>query len=158
MSRTKQTFVVSKAARRAKKLERIRKAGGDVTSATHSGGVKKQKKPHRFRPGTVALREIRRYQRTTNTLVPRAAFIRCVRELYVPPLYIRVADTSIRAHLGLIPDVRFQASAMKALQEALEAYATGLFQDAQLCAHHAKRITLQPVDMHLTRRIRGERA
>ena len=55
-------------------------------------------------------------------------------------------------------DLRFQASAVLALQEAAEAYMIGLFEDTNLCAIHAKRVTIMPKDMQLARRIRGERS
>ncbi len=55
-------------------------------------------------------------------------------------------------------DLRFQAQAVLALQEAAEAYLVGLFEDTNLCAIHAKRVTIMPKDMQLARRIRGERA
>ncbi|KAL9657474.1 hypothetical protein ABK040_016741 [Willaertia magna] len=89
-----------------------------------TGGLKK---PHRYKPGTVALREIRRYQKL-------------VREI--------AQDYKT--------DCRFQASAIEALQEASEAYMVGLFEDTNLCAIHAKRVTIMPKDMILARRIRGE--
>jgi histone H3/H4 len=100
------------------------------------------KKPHRFRPGTVALREIRRYQKSTELLIRKLPFQRLVREI-----------------AGQFSEnLRFQASAVAALQEACEAYLVGLFEDTNLCALHAKRVTIQPKDMSLARRIRGERA
>lgn len=104
-----------------------------------SGGVKK---PHRFRPGTVALREIRKYQKSTELLVRKLPFQRLVREL--------AQDYK--------QDLRFQKSAVLALQEASEAYLVSLFEDTNLCAIHAKRVTVMPKDMQLARRIRGERA
>ena len=55
-------------------------------------------------------------------------------------------------------DLRFQSSAVLALQEASEAYLVGLFEDTNLCAIHAKRVTIMPKDIQLARRIRGERA
>ena len=55
-------------------------------------------------------------------------------------------------------DARMQSSALLALQEASEAYLVGLFEDTNLCAIHAKRVTIQPKDMQLARRIRGERS
>jgi len=55
-------------------------------------------------------------------------------------------------------DLRFQSSAIMALQEASEAYLVGLFEDTNLCAIHAKRVTIMPKDIQLARRIRGERA
>ncbi len=103
------------------------------------------KKPHRFRPGTVALREIRKYQRSAELLIPRLAFSRLVREV--------IQDLS-----GSYRSYRCQASAVVALQEASEAYLVGLYEDTNLCAIHAKRVTIMPKDMQLARRIRGERA
>lgn len=97
------------------------------------------KKPHRFRSGTRALQEIRRYQRTTNTLISKLPFQRLVREV-------------AQNHR---PDIRFQSAAIGALQEASEHYLTELFGDVNLCAIHAKRITIMPRDMQLARRLRG---
>ena len=54
-------------------------------------------------------------------------------------------------------DLRFQSHAVLALQEAAEAYLVGLFEDTNLCAIHAKRVTIMPKDVHLATRIRGER-
>eukprot|EP00961_Rhodomonas_salina_P282851 3822589-Rhodomonas_salina.3 len=99
------------------------------------------KKPHRFRPGTVALREIRRYQKSTELLIRKLPFQRLVRE---------VAQDFKK-------DLRFQSHAIAALQEAAEAYLTALFADTNLCAIHARRVTIMPKDMQLARRIRGER-
>lgn len=53
-------------------------------------------------------------------------------------------------------ELRFQSAAIMALQEAAEAYLVGLFEDSNLCAIHAKRITIMPKDLQLARRIRGE--
>ena len=106
-------------------------------SAPSNGSVKK---PQRYKPGTVALREIRRYQKSTELLIRRLPFQRLVREI----------------SQGFRTDLRFQQSAVLALQEASEDYLISLFQDTLLCAIHAKRITIQPKDVHLARRIRGE--
>ena len=108
-------------------------------SAPTAGGVKK---PHRYRPGTVALREIRKYQKSTELLIRKAPFQRLVREI--------AQDFKT--------DLRFQSTAVLALQEASEAYLVGLFEDTNLCAIHAKRVTIMPKDNQLARRIRGERA
>merc|ERR1712012_1378739 len=108
-------------------------------SAPATGGVKK---PHRYRPGTVALREIRRYQKSTELLLRKLPFQRLVREI--------AQDFKT--------DLRFQSSAVMALQEASEAYLVGLMEDTNLCAIHAKRVTIMPRDIQLARRIRGERA
>ena len=102
------------------------------------GGVKR---PHRYRPGTVALREIRRYQKSTNLLLRKLPFQRLVRS---------VAEEYRSGS-------RFQSSALSALQESCEAYLVGLFEDTNLCAIHAKRVTIMVKDMKLARRIRGER-
>ncbi len=107
-------------------------------SGPATGGVKK---PHRYRPGTVALREIRRFQRSTDALIANAPFKRVVREI----------------SQDYKKDVRFQEKAMAALQEASEAYLVGLFEDAQLCAIHGKRVTIMPKDIKLARRVRGEK-
>ena len=98
--------------------------------------------PHRYRPGTVALREIRKYQKSTELLIRKLPFQRLVREI--------AQDFKT--------DLRFQSSAVLALQEAAEAYLVGLFEDTNLAAIHAKRVTIMPKDIQLARRIRGERA
>ena len=98
------------------------------------------KKPHRYRPGTVALREIRKFQKSTDLLIRKLPFQRVVREI--------AGEYK--------SDLRFQSQAVLALQEAAEAYLVGLFEDTNLCAIHAKRVTIMPKDMQLARRIRGE--
>ena len=136
MARTKQTARKStggKAPRKQLATKAARK------SAPATGGVKK---PHRYRPGTVALREIRRYQKSTELLIRKLPFQRLVREI--------AQDFKT--------DLRFQSSAVMALQEASEAYLVGLFEDTNLSAIHAKRVTIMPKDIQLARRIRGERA
>ncbi|CAM0958283.1 unnamed protein product [Alopecurus aequalis] len=129
-ARTKQTARKStggKAPRKQLATKAARK------SAPTTGGVKK---PHRYRPGTVALREIRKYQKSTELLIRKLPFQRLVREI--------AQDFKT--------DLRFQSHAVLALQEAAEAYLVGL------CAIHAKRVTIMPKDIQLARRIRGERA
>lgn len=98
------------------------------------------KKPHRYRPGTVALREIRRYQKSTELLIRKLPFMRLVRE---------IAN-------DFKTDFRFQGSGVLALQEAGESYLVGLLEDTNLMAFHAKRVTIQVKDIQLCRRIRGE--
>ena len=100
------------------------------------------KKPHRWRPGTLALKEIRRYQKSTELLIRKLPFQRLVREI--------AQDFK--------SDLRFQSSAVLALHEAAEDYLVGLFEDTNLCAIHAKRITIMPKDIQLARRLRGERS
>ncbi|XP_044938240.1 histone H3.3-like [Mustela putorius furo] len=101
-----------------------------------TGGVKK---PHSYRPGTVALREIRRYQKSTELLIRKLPFQRLVREI--------AQDFKT--------DLRFQSSAVMALQEACEAYLVGLFEDTNLCAIHAKRVTIMPKDSRVPYRVNG---
>ena len=106
------------------------------------------KKKHRYRPGTVALREIRRYQKSTDLLIRKAPFQRLVREI----MEKLNADSGVEDK-----PMRVQSTAVLALQEAAEAYLIGLFEDTNLCAIHAKRVTIMKKDMQLARRIRGER-
>lgn len=91
----------------------------------------------------MALREIRRFQKTTDVLIRKAPFQRLVREI----AYKLFPNRS---------DLRFQSIAVLALQEAAEAYVVGLMEDTNLAAMHAKRVTIMPRDMFLARRIRGE--
>uniref|UniRef100_UPI00358E5A83 histone H3-like n=1 Tax=Myxine glutinosa TaxID=7769 RepID=UPI00358E5A83 len=136
MARTMQTARKSTGAKAPRKQWATKVAR---KSAPATGGVKK---PFRYRPGTVALREIRRYQKSTELLIRKLPFQRLVREI--------AQDFK--------SDLRFQSSAVMALQEASEAYLIGLFEDTNLCAIHAKRVTIMPKDIQLARRIRGERA
>ena len=135
MARTKQTARKStggKAPRKVLSQKAARKSG-------LAGGIKKK---HRYRPGTVALREIRKYQKNTDMLIRKLPFQRLVRE---------VAQ-------DFKTELRFQSHAIMALQEASEAYLVSLFEDTNLCCIHAKRVTIYPKDMQLARRIRGERS
>ena len=128
MGKVKET--ARKSATLSKKVKKAKKSS--------ASGVKKTR---RFRPGTVALREIRRYQKGTELLLRKAPFQRLVREL----------ATSHKQGL------RFQSSAVQAIQEATESWAIGLLSDSNLCAIHAKRVTVMNKDLHLARRLRGER-
>ena len=107
-------------------------------TAPAEGGMKKQR---RFRPGTVAIREIKRYQKATTFMLAKAPFQRFIRAICE----------------GIDGQLRFQSQALIALQEAAESYLTGLFEDANLCAIHASRVTVMKKDLDLARRIRGER-
>mmetsp|Transcript_11592 Transcript_11592/g.20966 ORF Transcript_11592/g.20966 Transcript_11592/m.20966 type:complete len:157 (+) Transcript_11592:200-670(+) len=98
-------------------------------------------KKHRFRPGTRALMEIRKYQKSTELLIRRLPFARLVKEI-----------TQHYHH-----SLRWQVDAIQALQYSAEDYLVGLLEDANLCAIHARRVTIMPRDMHLARRIRGYR-
>ncbi len=133
MARTKQTArksVGGKAPRQQLATKAFRKAQP----------ISKVKQPQRYRPGTVALREIRKYQKSTELLLRKLPFQRLVREIAQ----------------DLNPKIRFQSSSILALQEASEAFIVGLFEDANLCAIHAKRVTVMPKDLQLARRIRGD--
>jgi|TARA_B110000971_G_scaffold113445_1_gene116361 histone H3 len=139
MARTKQTARKShggKAPRKQLATKAARKSAPTSTPA---------QKPRRYRPGTVALREIRKYQKSPNLLIRKLPFQRLVREIM----------QLLGAHGA---DMRIQSTAVLALQEASEAYLVGLFEDTNLCAIHARRCTVMPKDMQLARRIRGERA
>ncbi|XP_012873478.1 PREDICTED: histone H3.3-like, partial [Dipodomys ordii] len=118
MARTKRT------ARKSRKQLATKAAR---KSAPSTGGVKK---PPRYRPGTLALCEIRRYQKSTELLIRKLPFQRLVREI--------AQDFKT--------DLRFQSAVIGALQEASEAYPVGLFEDTNLCAIHAKRVTIMPKD------------
>ena len=125
MARTKTTarkHTGSKAPRKVLAQKSARK------NAPADGGIKK---PHRFRPGTVALREIRKFQKSTELLIRKMPFQRLVREIS-------------QEHKS---DLRFQQSAIMAIQEATEAYMVSLFEDTNLCAIHAKRVTIMPKDI-----------
>ncbi len=136
MARTKQTARKSTAGKAPRKQLATKAARKSMPT---TGGVKK---PHRFRPGTVALREIRQYQKSTELLIRKLPFQRLVREI-------------AQNHKS---DLRFQSSAILALQEAAESYLVGLFEDTNLCAIHARRVTIMTKDIQLARRIRGERS
>ena len=134
MARTKQTARKSTGGKAPRKQLAAKAARKNLP-----GGEKKH--GFRFRPGTVALREIRKYQKSVDLLLRKAPFQRLVREV----------AQDFKA------DLRFQSTAVMALQEASEAYLVGLFEDTNLCAIHGKRVTIMPKDMQLARRIRGER-
>ncbi|ORX89017.1 histone H3, partial [Basidiobolus meristosporus CBS 931.73] len=104
-------------------------------------------KTRRYRPGTVALREIRHYQKTTDLLLRKLPFARLVREIASEYVLGEFSQDQV----GL----RWQSHAIMALQEATEAFLVHLFEDANLCAIHAKRVTLMQRDIQLARRIRG---
>mmetsp|Transcript_8241 Transcript_8241/g.16451 ORF Transcript_8241/g.16451 Transcript_8241/m.16451 type:complete len:137 (-) Transcript_8241:1792-2202(-) len=135
MARTKQTARKSTGG----KIPRKQLSGKNPKKTISSNND--VKKIHRYRPGTVALREIKKYQRSTDLLIRKLPFQRLVREIAQ----------------DFRNDLRFQSSAVLALQEASEAYLVSLFEDTNLCSIHAKRVTIMPKDIHLARRIRGER-
>ena len=110
---------------------------GNAYAVPTTGGIKK---PHHYHPGMVALREIRRYQKSTELLTRKLPFSRLVREI----------AQDFKTYL------RFQREAIGALQEASEAYLVGLFEDTNLCAIHARCVTIMPKDIQLARHICGK--
>lgn len=110
-------------------------------ASTDKGGVKRAT---RFRPGTVALREIRKYQKGPELLLRKLPFQRLVKQ---------ISDTIT----GRGPPLRYQTTALLALQEASEAFLTSVFEDTNLVAIHAKRQTVQTKDLLLALRIRNSR-
>jgi histone H3 len=120
---------------KAPRLHLATKAAREI--AQRMGGVKK---PHRYPPGTVALCEIRKYQKSTELLIRKAPFKRLVRKIAI----------------NFKSNLQMQSTAVLALQEASEACLICLFEDTNLCAMHGKRVTITPKDMQLARRIQGE--
>ena len=138
MARTKHTArkAMDGAARRT-----IKASKNIAVKAPHKPPSCQIQKKRRFRPGTVALREIWWYQKSTDLLIRRAPFQQVIYEIM----------------WGFRNDLRIQAAAIKGLQEAAEAYLVGLFEDSNLCAIHARQVTIMPRDVQLTKRICGER-
>lgn len=111
----------------------------------NSFGVRKKPRKH---PGTVALREIRHYQKSTDLLIKKLPFSRIVRDI----------ANEIASGTSFPTGVRAQHAAIMALQEGVEGYLVGLFEDTNLECIHRGRQTVAPKDIQLARRIRGERA
>ncbi|CZT21573.1 probable Histone H3, embryonic [Ramularia collo-cygni] len=139
MARTKQTGK-GRASTGGKSVGKTTPKGKRQSSGAAGRGPGKA---HRYKPGTVALREIRRYQKSTELLIAKLPFSRLVREvcMNVAPPQSEVS--------------RWQSQAIQALQEAAEAFLIHLFEDSNLCAIHAKRVTIMQKDIQLARRIRG---
>ncbi|EEH22188.2 histone H3-like centromeric protein CSE4 [Paracoccidioides brasiliensis Pb03] len=127
---------------KVKKTGRDGKGVGDRTTDIQPGDPLPRR--HRYRPGTVALKEIRRYQKSWDLLLLKLPFARLVREVAVDLLPAGVGE-----------ELRWQSQAIQALQEAAEAFLVHLFEDTNLCAIHAKRVTIMQKDIQLARRIRG---
>ena len=107
------------------------------TKKNSTGGIGR---PTRIRPGVLALREIRRYQKSTDLMIPKTAFSNLVREL-------------ANEYAGNV--LRFSASAISALHECTEKHMVAIFENANLAANHCKRVTVTPKDFHLALRIAG---
>ena len=134
----------------------MRVPGGKMPNAYVSGKVAGKhappkggiRKPHRWRPGTVVLRDIRKYQKSTELLIRKLPFQRFVREL----------ANDVTNMVSHPQGYRWQSAAVLALQETAESYLVHLFEDTQLNSIHAKRVTIMVKDVNLARRIRGERS
>jgi len=150
MARTKQTARKSTGGKAPRAALVHSKGTAKSPPSSASKTVKRSMAPksrrqakRRFRPGTVALKEIRKYQGNADLLIPKRPFVRLVRE--------------IAMDLGALQgEARWHVTALVALHEATEAYLVGLFEDTNLCAIHAKRVTIMPRDVQLARRMRGE--
>ena len=129
---------------RGERRHRGRIRGGGISREAGAPNAGAVVRPHRYRPGTVALREIRRYQKSTDLLLRKLPFQRTVREL-----------TQTYNSTPAEGEKRYTTGALMALQEAAEAYLVGLMEDTNLCAIHAKRVTIFVKDMQLARRVRG---
>ena len=154
MARTKQTARKSTGGNAPREVLATKAARRSVTSfgvptlksmknnrkQNHVPGVGGCKKPQRYRPGTIALMQIRAYQNTTQLLIRTRSFQALVREI-AQDFYL---------------NLRFQGSAVLALQESAEAYLVGLFADSNWAAMHDKRTTIMIQDIRLARRLRGE--
>ena len=135
MARTKQTARKDQGGKAPRRIFNTKNPGlikAQRTAKKGKTGYSEPKK-QRFRPGTVALQEIRRYQKNTDLLIRKLPFQCLVREI-------------IFKHKQ---DYRLAAAAVAALQEAAEDYLIGLFKDTNFCAIHAKRVTIMPKDIQL---------
>ncbi|XP_026474588.1 histone H3.3-like [Ctenocephalides felis] len=121
-------------ARNKKSPKKNTTAPPEKAPVAHNSTIRKRRRKNLW------LREIKKLQKTTNLLIPKAAFCRVVKETL----------QKIGAN-----DMRFTATAIEALHEAVEIYMTQFFEDAYLCTAHRRRVTLMPIDIHLCRRLRG---
>lgn len=128
MARVKQLEVKTGGKRPAKTISS--KATKQITSSLSQGKAK-------FKPGSIALREIRKYQKSSNLLIKKRPFQRFLRQL-----------------VTFDSQIRFQSAALVIFQEASENFLTGLLEDAYRCAVHAKRVTLLPRDVVLIYKIK----
>jgi histone H3 len=134
MARIKPVSVKHEQEKKTKSHKQLQVMKRAITVSSSEAATKKRK----YRPGTVALREIRKYQKSTDLLIKRLPFSRLVREIAQE----------------YKSEVRFQQSALNALQESAESYMVGIFEDTNLAALHAKRITIQAKDILLVARLR----
>ena len=102
---------------------------------SQTGQAMTQQQLRRYWPGTVPLREIRRYQKSTELLIRKLPFQCLVHKILQ----------------GYSVGYRVTPAMMMVLQEAAEAYLVQLLEDSNLCAIHVKRVTIQPKDIQLAR-------
>ncbi|KAJ5076191.1 hypothetical protein M0811_07055 [Anaeramoeba ignava] len=129
-----------KTAQKARKGQKGQK--GHKTAQKGQKGKKSSvaaKRQRRVKPGTVATREIKKYQKSTELLLRKLPFQRLVRDI-------------AHEHKS---DLRFQSAAIAALQEATEAFIVEVLEDTNLCALHAKRVTIMKNDLDLVKKIRS---
>lgn len=138
-NRSGQSSPVVRPMQRQRELGLYRNQPGDPPTRTTQSTVRKR----RYRPGMKALRDIRQFQKSTELLIRKLPFARLVKE---------IAEEFIGANYG----IRWQSHAVLALQEACEAFLVHLLEDTNLCAIHAKRVTIMQKDIQLARRIRGQ--
>ncbi|KDQ50486.1 hypothetical protein JAAARDRAFT_211657 [Jaapia argillacea MUCL 33604] len=122
---------------KSSRLQRAAKSPRHTIQISTSG----VKKPHHCHPCTVVFWEIRRYQKSTDFLIRKLPFQRLLREI----------AQDFQTYL------RFQLTAIAALQEASESYLVSLFKETNYAAIHAKRVTIQSKDLAFALRFRGIR-
>ena len=146
MARTKQTARNYDPGQFASRKRLPTKKGKNVKAARKAAPARNAgvKKPHRYRPGTVALREIRRYQKSTDLLMKKLPFQRLAREYH--------QDGPVK--IGRSKVERYQSMAILAMQEAAEAFLVGNFEDSNEAAIHAKRVTVLPKDSRLVLKLK----
>ena len=139
--RTKQTAKKSTGGKAPRRSLNTHAARASQPSPTGPKPGSKPKKPYKYRPGTVALREIRKYQKSTDLLIRKLPFQRLLRETIQ-----KMQNRDI---------YRQQRRAAEALQSGVESFIVRLFEDSNLCTLHGKRVTVQPKDMNLAMRLNG---
>ena len=120
-----------------KLVKEMKKIGQELIQAM----IDAKCRPNCLHPSSKALWEIRKYQKSMKLLIRKWSFQKLVGELAQE----------------IMPNLRFQISALRALQEATESYIVGLIKDTHLCAIHAKHVTIMPKDRQLAHRIWGEK-
>lgn len=124
----------------AQKMDRKKSEKNDKSGVKTSAKDPVVKRPRRFKPGTIALREIKKYQKSTELVLQKA------------PLQ-RVIKSIMHAYNA---QLRMSSTGALIIQEAVEAHIISLLADCNLCAQHARRVSIQPKDFYLARRIRGK--